>query len=103
MIGLKRALELTLTNAVLSADDAMEWGIVARVVPSEDLLPEAFALAKKLAEGPTEAFGATRRLLQTGLTQTLETQMELESRAISEVSRTEEARAAIEKFATKRG
>jgi len=102
MIGVKRAMELTLTNAVLTAEDAMEWGIVARVVHDEELLPEAKALAAKLAEGPTTAFGATRRLLHTGQTHTLETQMEMESRSLSEMTRTRDAREAIDAFGDKR-
>jgi len=101
MIGIKRAMELVLTNAVLTAEDAAEWGIVARVVPDKDLLTEARALAAKLAHGPTLAFGAARRLLHTGQTNTLETQMELESRALADMTRTVDARLAIESFIRK--
>ncbi len=101
MIGIKRAMELVLTNAVLTAEDAAEWGIVARVVPKADLLVEARALAAKLASGPTLAFGAARRLLHTGQTNTLETQMELESRSQADLTRTTDGRLAIESFVRK--
>jgi 2-(1,2-epoxy-1,2-dihydrophenyl)acetyl-CoA isomerase len=102
MIGVKRAMELVLTNAFLTAEDAAEWGIVARVVPDEELIVEARAIAAKLADGPTLAFGAARRLLHTGQTHTLETQMELESRALAEMTGTQDARKAIASFVEKR-
>ena len=102
MVGVKRALELTLTNPVLSAKMAMEWGIVARVVTDADVLSEARALANKLASGPTKAFGATRRLLDSGCTETLETQMEMESRALACAAGTNDAQAGIVAFIERR-
>ena len=101
-VGLARALELTLTNRVLSAAEAQEWGIVTRVVPDADLLSEATALAEGLAQGPTVAFGAARRLLHSGLVETLETQMELETQAIARMSVTDDGREGIEAFLEKR-
>ncbi len=98
MVGVKRALELTLTNPVLSADKAMEWGIVAQVVADAELLFEARILASKLASGPTRAFGATKRLLHSGCTETLETQMELESRALACAADTKDAQSGIVAF-----
>ena len=98
MVGVKRALELTLTNPVLGADTAMEWGIVTRVVADADLITEAWALANKLASGPTRAFGATRRLLDSGCTETLETQMEMESRALATAAGTMDAQSGIVAF-----
>jgi 2-(1,2-epoxy-1,2-dihydrophenyl)acetyl-CoA isomerase len=81
LVGLKRAMDLTLTNRVLSAREACEWGIVTEVVPEENLDARAEELARSLAQGPTGAFGSAKRLLHRGWNQTLETQMELESRA----------------------
>ena len=56
LVGLRRALDLTLTNRVLSAREALEWGIVNRVVPESELTAAAQALAKEMAEGPTASF-----------------------------------------------
>ncbi len=102
IVGLRRALELTLTNRVLTASEAMALGIVTRVVPDTDLLAEAGTLAAALALGPTRAFGASKRLLHAGWTGTLETQMELETRAISDIARTADAREGIAAFIAKR-
>ena len=102
LVGLKRALELTLTNRQLSAREAMEWGLVARVVPDEDLPEDATTLASQLAAGATKALGAAKRLLRGGWTETLETQMEHETQTIADMARTADAREGISAFLEKR-
>jgi 2-(1,2-epoxy-1,2-dihydrophenyl)acetyl-CoA isomerase len=102
LVGLKRTLELALSNRLLSAEEAFYWGIVTRVVPEKDLIKEATALAGRLAAGPTKAFGATKRLLQSGLTESFEGQMKNESRSISEMARTADGREGILAFVGKR-
>ncbi|MFC2040863.1 enoyl-CoA hydratase/isomerase family protein [Chloroflexota bacterium] len=102
IVGLKRALELTLTNRVLSAQEALEWGIVTKVVPEVELLAQAYDLAKQLAGGATKAIGASKRLLHNSWTETLETQMERESQAIAGAAHTDDARAGITAFIEKR-
>lgn len=83
LVGHRRAMELYLTNRVLSADEALDWGLVNRVVPTEALIAEAAALAGALAEGPTAAFGGLKDLLQSAASESLETQMERETQAIA--------------------
>jgi len=102
MVGLKRALELVLTNRVLSAQEALDWGIVNRVVPDTELLTEAHRLAGQLATGALKALGVAKRLLHSGGTETLETQMEHESQAIANMGRTSDAREGITAFIEKR-
>jgi 2-(1,2-epoxy-1,2-dihydrophenyl)acetyl-CoA isomerase len=102
IVGLKRALELTLTNRIFSAQEAAHWGIVTRVVPDAELIAQAEALAVQLAAGPTLAFGAAKRLLYSGWTEPLETQMEFESRAIADMGRTADAREGVAAFLAKR-
>jgi 2-(1,2-epoxy-1,2-dihydrophenyl)acetyl-CoA isomerase len=102
LVGFKRASELALTNRQLSAQEALEWGIVTRVVPDEDLSENAVALASQLATGATKALGAAKRLLQTGWTETLETQMENEAQTIAEMASTDDAREGIASFLEKR-
>ena len=102
IVGLRRTLELALTNRLLSAEDALNWGILTQVVPEKDLFTEAKALAGQLAEGPTKAFGATKRLLQTGLTESFEAQMKNESLSIAEMARTGDGREGIRAFLEKR-
>jgi 2-(1,2-epoxy-1,2-dihydrophenyl)acetyl-CoA isomerase len=102
IVGLRRALELTLTNRVLSAAEAMGLGIVTRVVPATQLLDEARTLAAAFAAGPTKAFGASKRLLHAGWSGTLETQMELETRAIADAARGPDAHEGIAAFIERR-
>ena len=102
IVGLRRALELVLTNRMLSAAEAVEWGIANKVAADDRLLDEARQVATKLAAGATKALGAAKRLLHRGLTETLETQMELETRAIADASRTQDGREGIAAFLGKR-
>ncbi len=101
-VGLKRALELALTNRMFSAREALEMGMVTRVVPEKDLLPEARAIATQLAAGPTRTYGASKRLLYNGWNETLETQMEQESQSIANISRTKDVHEGINAFLEKR-
>jgi len=101
-VGLLRAKELVLTNRVLSAEEAMSWGIVSRVVPAEALMEEANKLAAKFASGPTKAYGGSKRLLLSAFEASLERQLEDETVAISTMSRTEDGRHGIDAFANKR-
>jgi 2-(1,2-epoxy-1,2-dihydrophenyl)acetyl-CoA isomerase len=102
LVGMKRALELTLTNRRLSAREALEWGLVTEVVPTERLATRAEELAGSLAQGPTATFGSVKRLLHSGWSESLETQMELESRAIAEAAGTVDGREGIAAFVEKR-
>ena len=102
LVGLRRAYELALTNRVLSAQEALEWGLITQVVPDQDLGEAAGALAANPVRGPTESFGATKRLLLDGATNSLETQMELESRAIAEAIRRPDGQEGIAAFLEKR-
>jgi 2-(1,2-epoxy-1,2-dihydrophenyl)acetyl-CoA isomerase len=102
LVGPKRTIELMLTNRVLSAKEAFDWGIVTRVVSDKDMIPEAKTMANKLAAGPTKTFGVTKRLIQSGLVESLEAQMKHESRSIAEMARTSDGREGIDAFLEKR-
>ena len=102
VVGLRRAKELTLTNRTLSAQEALAWGIVNRVVPDAELMPAARALAAELAQGATLALGAAKRLLDSGLNDTLETAMEDEAQTIAAMARTADGRGGIQAFLEKR-
>ena len=101
-IGDRKARELMLTNRVLSAAEALDWGIVNRVVEDAEVLDAVRALALDLARGPTLAYGAVKTLLNGSFEQTLESQMELEARAISELSVSADGQEGIDAFMNKR-
>jgi 2-(1,2-epoxy-1,2-dihydrophenyl)acetyl-CoA isomerase len=64
LIGLRRAQEMFLLNRRLSAEEALKFGLVTKLVPEGDVDTEARHLGEKLASGPTRAFGGMRRLLR---------------------------------------
>jgi 2-(1,2-epoxy-1,2-dihydrophenyl)acetyl-CoA isomerase len=102
VIGARRTLELYLTNRNLSAQEALEWGLVTQVVPAAGLMAEARKLAQELAAGPTLAYGRARELIYESLDHSLETQLELEARGIIASARTEDFRNATRAFVEKR-
>lgn len=101
-IGLLRAKELILTNRRLSAQEALDWGLVSKVVPPDQLLGEAQVFAAQMAGGPTKAYGGAKRLLLSAFSGTLETQLEDESVSIANLTRGHDGREGIEAFAARR-
>ena len=101
-VGLRRATDLVLTNRVLTASEAEEWGLVNRVVPDDAVREEAMALARTLAAGPTKAFGLAKRVLCEGAASSLEDAMERESRYIAAAAGTGDALEGIAAFVGKR-
>jgi 2-(1,2-epoxy-1,2-dihydrophenyl)acetyl-CoA isomerase len=83
LIGLRRTQELLFTNRRLSAAEALDWGLVTRVVPADELAGEAAALAQRIAAGPADSHRSIRRLLLETFDNSLEKQLELEARGIS--------------------
>jgi 2-(1,2-epoxy-1,2-dihydrophenyl)acetyl-CoA isomerase len=102
MIGRRRTVELMLTNRRLSAAEALEWNIVNRVVPGEELMAEAEKLARELASGPTRAYGAVKKLLIASTTNDLETQMDLETKFIVDSAGSADGAEGINAFLEKR-
>ena len=102
LVGLRRALELVLTNRVLDANEAVEWGIASRVVPDADLDAESSALAKTLADGATFALGGAKRLVRESFARTLELQLQLESEVLAGAAASDQGREGIAAFIDKR-
>ena len=100
-IGLLRAKELMLTNRVLTAQEALDWGLVNKVVAQEAVLLEAQKMAKHIASGPTKAYGGVKRLLDTAFSGGLETQLDRETRSIADSMRTDDGPAGIASFLAK--
>jgi 2-(1,2-epoxy-1,2-dihydrophenyl)acetyl-CoA isomerase len=102
LVGLRRALELTLTNRRLSAEEAVAEGIATRVVPDDQLADEALALARSLAAGPTGALGAAKRLLRESIGRDLEAQLALETESLARAANSADSREGIAAFLEKR-
>ena len=75
VIGMRRAMELALTNRVLSADEACSWGLVNQVVEDADLTDAVEALVGRLAAGATKAQGSVKQLVRSSLATTLDAQL----------------------------
>ncbi|MEM9620974.1 MAG: enoyl-CoA hydratase/isomerase family protein [Pseudomonadota bacterium] len=101
-IGDRRTRELMLTNRVLNAEEALAWGIVNEVVADTEVVPRSLALAAELAAGPTQAFGQVKTLLNASFDHSLETQMELEARAIAQMITTADGQEGVHAFLEKR-
>jgi 2-(1,2-epoxy-1,2-dihydrophenyl)acetyl-CoA isomerase len=101
-VGGSRATQLLLMPEPFPAETAAEWGLVHRVVPAEQVLPEAQALAERLASGPTAAYRAVKTVLATAATDSLEDTLALEARLQTELGQTHDHREAVEAFLEKR-
>ena len=101
-IGLRRMLELTLTNRVLSAREAEEWGLVNRVVPDDQVDQVTAELARQLAEGPSWALGHAKRIIYSGYDMPLEQAAELEGVTITTAMGRRDGREGIAAFVEKR-
>jgi 2-(1,2-epoxy-1,2-dihydrophenyl)acetyl-CoA isomerase len=102
IVGLRRAQELALTNRILTAAEALEWGLITRVVDDAELIDHVRALSTELASGPTRTLGAAKRLMRDSADQSLETQMEFETRAIAASSLSTDGREGVAAFLEKR-
>jgi 2-(1,2-epoxy-1,2-dihydrophenyl)acetyl-CoA isomerase len=101
IVGHKRAMELLLLNRVLSADEALAWGLINEVAEDGALLGRALEVAERLAHGPASAFGATKRLVAHSLG-AFESQMVLESETIAAQATGADAAEGIGAFLEKR-
>lgn len=82
-VGMKRAAEIALLGERFDARQALDWGLVNRVVAGDELLPQAEKLAARLAAGPAEALAGTKRLLNAAFETTLVEQLHAEQRAFA--------------------
>lgn len=102
MIGMRRAQELFLLNRRLTAQEALEFGLVSRLVSDDSVEAQAMAVARELAAGPTQAFGAMRRMLRQSFESSLGAQLKVEIESIVAASRSDDAREGIAAFASRR-
>lgn len=101
MIGKARAMEMALLGERVPADKALAWGLIHQVVADDALDATAFALATRLAAGPTRALGLSRRAMNAALTTDYQTALAREASDQREAMRgpdaAEGARAFLEK------
>lgn len=101
-VGLKKAMEMAMLGDRHSAEDMREAGLVNWVVPAADLDAETERLARRLADGPTRAIGAAKRLLIGSWEQQMERQLQLEAEGFADCSLTDDFAEGVEAFIAKR-
>jgi 2-(1,2-epoxy-1,2-dihydrophenyl)acetyl-CoA isomerase len=102
MLGLSKATELAMTGEPLLVEDAQRLGLVAAVVPADQLMPTALDRARRLAQAPRQTVALIKRGIERALDLDLEQTLELEAHLQSLAGRTADAREAIRAFVEKR-
>jgi 2-(1,2-epoxy-1,2-dihydrophenyl)acetyl-CoA isomerase len=85
-VGIARATELAMLGERLGAAQALDWGLINRVVPDGELEREVAALAGRLAGGPTRSYAGAKRLLNNWLYSRIDEQLDLEARTQQEMA-----------------
>ncbi|MGW2048932.1 enoyl-CoA hydratase/isomerase family protein [Streptomyces sp. NPDC001858] len=98
LVGPRRAVDLLLTNRRVPAAEALQLGLVGRVVAPERLDEEAARVAGELARGATEAYGATRRLVGQAAADTLDEHLDAEARRLAAAAVSGEGREGVAAF-----
>jgi 2-(1,2-epoxy-1,2-dihydrophenyl)acetyl-CoA isomerase len=98
-VGQRRALQLVLQNRLLSAAEAVEWGLVAEAVAPDQVRARAEAVARFWLAGATAAYGQAKRLVRAAPERTVVEQLEDEARTIGAALETAEAQARVAAFA----
>lgn len=102
LIGFQRASALMMLGEKVSANDALQMGMIYKVCEDDKLQTEAMNIAKSLAEMPTKGIGLTKRLLNESLANTLEKQLELERKLQVEAGNSYDYKEGVKAFLEKR-
>lgn len=98
LVGLRRALEISMLGDALDAAAAERMGLINRVVPAAELESAAMAFAQRLAAGPTVALGNLRRLMRGSFDRELGAQLDAESTAFRRCAATDDFKTGIDAF-----
>ncbi|MGP8473908.1 enoyl-CoA hydratase/isomerase family protein [Burkholderia sp. PR2] len=102
MVGLRHAMEIALLSQTFDAAEALRLGLVNRVVPEDRLGEETLAIARKLAAGPTLAYGRMKRLMRDSFDHDFATHLDAERDGFKASAETEDFQEAISAFFGKR-
>ncbi len=100
--GFARASEMALLGERVPAAQALEWGLVNRVVPDAELTGEVEALAARLAAGPTRSYAGAKRQLNASVFGILDDQLALEAEVQQEAAGTDDFVEGVSAFVAKR-
>jgi len=100
-VGMRRALQIFLAEDSFTAQEAYEWGLVAKVVPGLELLAATRELALRLAQNMPAGLAATKALIYSAPTNSVELQLNAERDAIIACMHSDEFRTAVRRFTSK--
>jgi 2-(1,2-epoxy-1,2-dihydrophenyl)acetyl-CoA isomerase len=101
-IGFARAMEMSMLGERVSAEQALDWGLINRVVDDEALPAEVARLVDRLAAGPTRSYAGTKRQLNARVYEGMEDQLELEAEIQQQQAATADFREGVMAFVEKR-
>lgn len=102
LVGKGRALEVILSGRMVSAAEALSWGLVNRVVPADKLMAEVEALCREIIKNAPLALGLAIEAINRGLDRPLEEALDIEADLFGQACGTEDAREGTSAFLEKR-
>jgi enoyl-CoA hydratase/carnithine racemase len=100
-VGTRRALQIFLSEDSFTAQQAYEWGLVAKLVPAAELKAATRQFAARLAQNPSAAIAGTKSLVYQAATTPVKQQLDAEEHKIITAMHTEDFRVAVQKFTSK--
>src|SRR5215813_1717778 len=100
-VGVRRALQIFLSEDSFTAQQAYEWGLVAKIVPAAELKAATRQFAERLAQNPPAAIAGTKSLIYQAATTPVKLQLDAEEHKIIMAMHTEDFRVAVKKFTSK--
>jgi 2-(1,2-epoxy-1,2-dihydrophenyl)acetyl-CoA isomerase len=100
-VGYSRALEIAAFDEPISSDQALNWGLVTKIVEDGQALNEAVAMAKQLAQRSVHSFGWAKKLITDSFDTSFESQLEKERAALKACADHPDGRKALADFSEK--
>jgi 2-(1,2-epoxy-1,2-dihydrophenyl)acetyl-CoA isomerase len=102
LIGMQRATALMMLGDKVTAQQALEFGMIYKVLPDDTLMSEAEKLAEQMAQMPTKGLGLTKRLLNASLDNSLQQQLTMEGELQAAAAKTYDNAEGVKAFLEKR-
>ena len=102
LVGLARAMEIMAFDRPISSAQALEWGLVTKVVPDAEVVSAGLAMLGELTKTALHSFAWSKKLINDSFNNTLETQLELERQGISNCGAHPNGQEGIKAFVEKR-
>ena len=102
LVGLARAMEIMAFDPPISSAKALEWGLVTQVVPDDEVVSRSLEMLEGLTRASLHSFAWSKKLMTNSLNHSLETQLELERKGISDCAAHPDGQEGIRAFVEKR-